>query len=225
MLTREDGLQYIGITTDIDKRIYQHKKSIRFSEHALKSYEILFEGSYSDCEDKESLFIEQYDTFNNGLNETSDGKGKSKTTKFNTLGKKYSEESKRKMSENNWLKNTPPELRPNRKGILLRKTEKRLADIERRKNKETNPSCKRKTDTIREIQELFSKFIITKDIALKYCKKSQKEPIECGVIIDFTQCVGKGGHPFNITQIFSHEISPIYNCSSVWIRKLLNVKL
>ncbi len=63
------------------------------------SSDILFEGTYEECDALEEKFIQEYDTFRNGLNLTDKGKGKNDTDKFNTYGYIYSEESKKKMSE------------------------------------------------------------------------------------------------------------------------------
>lgn len=61
--------------------------------------EILFEGTYEECDEKEEYFIQLHDTFRNGLNLTNRGKGKNMSDKFNTFGYKFSEVSKLKMSE------------------------------------------------------------------------------------------------------------------------------
>lgn len=225
-INREDGLSYIGITTNFKTRLRTHTKSIRFSIFPICSWEILFEGEYHECEYKEEYFISLYDTYKNGLNETPDGKGKSKTTKFNTLGKHYSKESKEKMSKNNWLKNLPADKRPSRKGIPVSMTQKKHEDCIRRKNKDTNPSCRLKTFEVTQIQLSFSKFTITKDIAIKYCKKTQIPLIEGNIIVDYEQeCVTKGGQKFSKKRIFAREICTHYKCSATWIEKLLDVKV
>ena len=97
-LTREDGLEYIGITNRLNGRLNNHKKSLRFSESRLVNHEILFEGPYDECERLEEMFIEKYNTFESGLNCTRRGKGRSECDGFNTLGFKFSEESRKKMS-------------------------------------------------------------------------------------------------------------------------------
>ena len=97
-LTRADGLCYIGVTLDYDKRVRSHSKSKRFST-GISDTEILFEGPYSECCRLEEFFIGLHDTWANGLNVTRDGKGLSETSKFNTLGVKMSAETKRKISE------------------------------------------------------------------------------------------------------------------------------
>jgi GIY-YIG catalytic domain len=97
-LTREDNLEYIGITNELRKRISSHKRSKRFFELKIINTTILFEGSYDECDSLEESYICLYDTFRNGLNMTCRGKGKNETSKFNTLGYKFSEASRLKMS-------------------------------------------------------------------------------------------------------------------------------
>lgn len=98
-LTRNDDLEYIGITNDLKRRLGQHKRSKRFEDGIMK-IEILFEGSYIECENAEETYITLHDTYNNGLNITKHGKGNHHdSSRFNTLGYKFSDESKEKMSK------------------------------------------------------------------------------------------------------------------------------
>lgn len=90
-LTRlKDGLSYIGITTDLSKRLDSHRNSARFKDSDF-THSVLFEGSYLECAELEERYIEEHDTWKNGLNLTKSGKGKSHTGNFNTLGHVYSE--------------------------------------------------------------------------------------------------------------------------------------
>ena len=79
--------------------MYDHAKSKKFNWE----FDIVVLDSYStrsESEEAEEKFIEEYDTYYNGLNATKGGKGWGHNSpKFTTLGYKYSEESKRKMSE------------------------------------------------------------------------------------------------------------------------------
>ncbi len=68
-VTRIDNLAYVGITVKPKTRLWEHKKSKRF-EMGIKTFEILFEGSYQECWDKEEEFIKLHDTYKNGLNLT-----------------------------------------------------------------------------------------------------------------------------------------------------------
>ena len=98
IITRSDGLQYVGITVNLNTRMKSHMRSSRFSQ-GIESIEILYEGTYSEASDLEEYFIQKYDTYKSGLNLTSSGKGKNDTEKFNTYGHKYSLKSRKKMSD------------------------------------------------------------------------------------------------------------------------------
>lgn len=70
--------------------------------------EILFEGTYDECDDMEEYFIDLHGTFTHGLNMTNRGKGKNLSNKFNTLGYKFSESSRSKMSNSAKLRTDRP---------------------------------------------------------------------------------------------------------------------
>lgn len=94
-ITRTDGLEYIGIAISFKNRLATHRLSTRFSSGILES-KILYEGTYQECWEKEEEYIKKYDTYNNGLNLTINGKGMNPKS---TLGFKFSAESRRRMSE------------------------------------------------------------------------------------------------------------------------------
>jgi hypothetical protein len=94
MFRNDNGLLYIGFSYDVDKRITQHKKT-----HNIVEVKTLYQTKELEhAYDMEEYFIECYDSFNNGLNKTKDGKGIYGKMK-STTGFKFSEESKRKMSD------------------------------------------------------------------------------------------------------------------------------
>lgn len=97
-LIRNDGLSYIGITDNLDKRFREHSHSLRFNGNII-ACELLYYGSYDVCQLLEPSFILEHDTFSSGLNMTEDGRGKSNTTKFSTLGLMHSNETRKKLSE------------------------------------------------------------------------------------------------------------------------------
>ncbi len=76
-----------------------HRRSRRFADYQITNVEILFTGTYDECDALEEGYITQYDTFYKGLNMTNRGKGRNLSSKFNTFGYKFSESSRKKMSE------------------------------------------------------------------------------------------------------------------------------
>lgn len=158
LITRDDGQKYIGITIDyrIKNRMAQHKLSERFKDHAF-SYVILQEDSdRSTIEDAEPIAIEKYDTFFNGLNSTRGGKGFGHNSKkFNTLGFKFSEESRKKMS-------IAGKARAKREGFSVRSKRSKIvwSDEKRRKNMSDVKKGKASYYKISEDmkQEIFSSF-------------------------------------------------------------------
>lgn len=100
-ITRSDGKLYIGTTDSvcIKNRMCRHKKSSRFIGYDF-SYEIIEFSNSVELIDKESYYIQYYNTLTpNGLNISIDGKGNHLSSNFTTRGFKFSEESKKKMSE------------------------------------------------------------------------------------------------------------------------------
>lgn len=99
-LTRSDGLEYIGVAKNFKSRLWQHRKSKRFSELSIIKHEILKEFvNYEDALQFEKESIIRYDTYLNGLNKTIDGSGNHKFPSFTTRDRKLSEETKRKIRE------------------------------------------------------------------------------------------------------------------------------
>ena len=131
LITTENTQKYVGKTSvkNLRKRINSHKTSKRF-KNVNFNYEILYETfDHDDVLNKETYYIEYYDTFNNGLNKTKTGKGCGHdSSKFTTLNYKFSEITKQKMREQsikrkagnklqNWLNN----LNDNDRKIIVKK--------------------------------------------------------------------------------------------------------
>jgi hypothetical protein len=99
---KSDSKPYVGITIKdrFEKRMAGHRISDNFEEDDF-TVEILMESSDRELiESMEERYIEEYDSFNNGLNKTKSGKGYGHgSPKFTTLGYKYSDSSRKKMSE------------------------------------------------------------------------------------------------------------------------------
>lgn len=77
-----------------------HKRSLRFRNDSF-DYKILEESTDRIyIEKQEEYYIKKFDTYNNGLNDTPEGKGYNhNSSSFTTLGYIYSPESRQKMSE------------------------------------------------------------------------------------------------------------------------------
>jgi hypothetical protein len=96
LITRNDDLQYVGLTTGLNRRISSHRYSKRFKKLGIKKVEIL---DVVETEEEailqEIYFISQYDTYINGLNMTPHGGTPGKTTeeKFNTRGMSFTKGS------------------------------------------------------------------------------------------------------------------------------------
>ncbi len=171
MLTRADGLKYIGITKNLKGRINQHSKSSRFSQYQLIDYKILYTGYYKDCERLEEYYIKKYNTYKNGLNMTESGKGKNKDCTFSTLGYKFSEESKKKMSDSH-------KKRIEKEGVGFRKGKFKHSKEAREKMSRDRKGKKRYYNisiTDEEKQKMFSDFE-------KWYKEVEKNNY---IIIDF----------------------------------------
>ena len=101
IITRSDGKQYVGTTNNsrLKRRMNSHRVSKVFKNYEF-SYKILHEtNNILECYEKEELSIKEYDTYNNGLNGSVNGRGWNNSTKFTTLGYTFTEKSKKKMSD------------------------------------------------------------------------------------------------------------------------------
>ena len=190
-ITRDDGLEYIGITIRLKDRIRDHEKSLRFSVNKISSVEILYEGEYSECENLEEFFIEKYNTYQAGLNCTRRGKGRSECDRFNTKGFVFSEESRKKMSIS--AKN-----RTDRKRGYKHSLEVRLHWSKLRKGR---VFCKKKLDDA-VVCEAYRAFLLTKECIARYCKKTQ---IDMVTSESLDGLVGRGGRPLTRRNIFCRE--------------------
>lgn len=105
-LVRTDGEIYIGTTStkNLKQRMHHHGYSDRFENINDFKIEIIFCGKHITCWDLEEFFIAEYDSFENGLNESKDGKGNHLSSKFTTLGYKHSKETKLKIGAKSKLK-------------------------------------------------------------------------------------------------------------------------
>lgn len=97
-ITRNDGLEYIGITINPKRRFREHRYSKRFTI-GIRDISILATvDSYEEAELLEEKYIDEFDTFTNGLNMTKTGQGKNENCQFNTLGLQHTDKTKQLMS-------------------------------------------------------------------------------------------------------------------------------
>lgn len=123
----------------------QHKSHKRFEGDSF-SFEILHVSeSREEVEDLEEHYIERYDSYQNGLNETCHGKGHSNTRKFTTLGYAFSQDSRERMSA---AAKRNCDVNPERIEKLKAGAEKMWADPEMRKHHSDIRKGKRLRDPV-----------------------------------------------------------------------------
>lgn len=145
LLTRKsDSQQYVGITIKrrLKQRLGDHKRSNRFKNDDF-DFKVLEESQDRQyIEDREEYYINEYDTFNSGLNDTSSGKGYGHNSKnFTTLGYIFTEEQRENMSiaAKNRAKNEPSGLRAEKSKKLWEDPEYRKKQEGKRKGKRLRP--------------------------------------------------------------------------------------
>lgn len=121
-----------------------HRNSDRFAGTGF-TVTILNESKTREyIETLEEYYIEYYDSFQNGLNETKSGKGWGhNSTNFTTLGMKFSKEQRKKMSESHKARNA--KMTPEERSAVSKKAwinggeEYRKRQSETRKGKRLKP--------------------------------------------------------------------------------------
>jgi Terminase RNaseH-like domain len=99
MITREDGLSYIGTSVDVPRRVREHERTARFSDGISAIQELFVSADYDACLEAERALIRDYDTHESGLNLTPTGGALHHGEKFSTLGHRFSSDSRAKMSQ------------------------------------------------------------------------------------------------------------------------------
>lgn len=220
MITRSDGLKYIGITTDVGRRIREHRKTKRF-ESGINSCEILAEcATYGEAESLEEEFISAYDTYATGLNMTRTGKGKSDAEKFNTYGYCYSDVSRQKMRDNHWTKRGGRTWNAGRTGVFGEETKKKWSVIRSGK-------CwgKRIIDPAiaKEIQDAFDADSIDfdREFLKGLVKKSQASDVDN---LPLNELVSSNGKPLTKIAIYSYYFADKYGVTPAAIRNIITGK-
>jgi len=215
-IIRNDGLEYIGITVNYKARIKSHLKSSRFAI-GIKEFKILKEcDTYKEAEQLEEVYIQQFNTYKNGLNLTPTGKGLNDTEKFNTYGHKYSEESKKKMSDSAKKRglNTPIGFKHSED------TKKHWSNV--RKNKVYGPIKLTREQWL----ELYTEFKEDKiqfesDYIAKFVKKTQKLNV---THIPFSELKGGNGKPLTKETLYSNYYAEKFNVTPNAIRAVFKNK-
>jgi hypothetical protein len=216
-ITRDDGLEYIGIcNSKLDIRISQHSKTQRFKNRITNVIVLIKDISYEKAESVEQYFIEYYNTYNKGLNLTFNGKGKNKNTKFNTYGHVFTDESKKKMSENHRLKRGYTHSMLGKKHTETSKLKMSIM----RKNKYWG-TRKITKDQINEIKTAYKNLSIHIDNSKirRLVKKNQKELVEH---YSLDQLVTPNGKPLTQKILYCDYFSNLYQVSRTRIRQILD---
>jgi|SRR5208283_3853124 len=157
-LTREDGLEYIGVTIRLNNRLNAHRKSLRFKMKKIANVTILGEfDSYEKARLFEEESIKRFDTFKNGLNVTETGGGyEQKHLNFGTRGYIFSPKSRALMSKRAKDRNAASSLR---EWWANASEERKLLSIEKmskvRKGRSTKTTISE--ETIRSLYILYAK--------------------------------------------------------------------
>lgn len=105
--SKSQNKYYIGKSIDIHKRFLKHKSDLRLNQHHSKYlqnvynkygeddlvFQVIQECSYEESGELEKYYIKQFNSFKDGFNETEGGE-------WGAPGRKFSEETLKKMSEN-----------------------------------------------------------------------------------------------------------------------------
>lgn len=160
LLTRNsDSQQYVGISIRdrFKNRVSQHKISDRFKDDTF-TFEILVESkSRKSIEQLEEYFISEYDTYNNGLNQTPEGRGYGHgSTKFTTFGLTLSDETKDiiRQKSRETAKREGPKIRSQRSKDNWLDEEYRTNQIRKKRGKRMSPP-KLSDEQVEEIRALW----------------------------------------------------------------------
>ena len=217
-ITRTDGKEYIGITPYLSKRMRVHEKSKRF-EMGIFYIEILNVcDSYDEAGILEEKYIQEYDTFYNGLNNSINGKGNHLSKNFTTFGYKYSEKSKQKMKNKHWTK----------KGFVSGMLGKKHSEDTKKKwsAKRKNKCWGVRKITLKESKKILKSFenneiTFTNDYYAKFVKKTQKEAV-INNQVKFEEMISQNGKPLKLETLYAHWFSEIYGVTPQAIRRIIS---
>lgn len=199
-ITRLDGKEYIGITPTLRKRFKCHEKNKRFSMGIIRFAILKKCDTYEEAGKIEEKMIKHYDTFYNGLNRSINGKGNHLSSNFTTKGFKFSEESKKKMSENNWSKRGYPPPMLGKK--FSQKTKRKFSDT--RKGFVSGPRKISLENRIKIYKSYkYNSLHFSNEFLSTLVKISQKEDVRSGIITDINEMIFKNGKKLNLCSVYS----------------------
>lgn len=225
-LTRTDMKEYIGTALNFKQRLSQHLNSERFSgENKIFDWEFLYEGDYYDCLLLESYFIQKYNTFFDGLNETIDGKGNHLSPNFTTLGYKYTEEQKQKISDSHKKRDKStywPNIDTHERAKKAMKTKS-----ERAKKTPGIYSPKITIDERKEIIKGYNKYKLNLNDCLKFnlIKVTQKRRLLESGWDGKEKLINSGGSEITKFHVYSYLMAEKYNVTIQCIRGILKREL
>lgn len=199
-ITRDDGQLYIGTTyrEGFTRRMTAHKKTERFKDHTFDVDIVEESDDYDHIQRMEERYIEEYDSYHNGLNESSDGKGNHHAPTFTTKNYKFSDESRRKMSES-------AKKRIKRDGVPFKGC---------KHTKETKEALSKKRKGIR-----YSKTKLTEDDVIQILDDHHNKPH-----IDGVGLVMGNGRKMSYNQAFSKVYGQRYGVTAQCIRLVIEGK-
>lgn len=218
MAERVDGLSYIGITKHPNRRKNEHKRSNRFSI-GLKHFKILEQvNCYTEARKIEEQYIKQFNTFAGGLNMTESGGGKNKGVRFNTLGMRHSEKTKKKMRKAWASRKKKGYSAPNKGKKHKTSTLKTLSEV--RKGVCWKTSLKLNKNDIEEIIQNYKDMsvVIPDSLILNKVKKSQQHLVG---EVDVHNLKSKNGKYLSYKTLFCDHVSIQYDVTPQYIRRIL----
>lgn len=204
LIDRDDGLKYVGktILKRIKYRISSHKKTERFKYNNINYYILFISENHQEILEKETYFINYYNTYKCGLNKTPDGKAKnSNSFRFTTLGFHLSKNTKEKIG----LKS-----KQNKNYQFAQNWWNNLSEEEKQKQ------YKRRSENFKGKNLRPPKFTedIIRQLLLLYKSKPHLETGKCK----------KSGQMITFDRAFANKYAPIFNMSITSVRNIIQGK-
>jgi predicted GIY-YIG superfamily endonuclease len=218
-VTRSDGLEYVGTTVNLNKRISEHAKTKRFESGILK-FEVLDQTEdYQHALSLEEEYISKFDTYKNGLNLTPNGGKLDDDGKFNTFGMKFDETTKTKMQTNLWCK-TGSYDRSGRKLSDQTKSKIREKQIGRCHVKDQRKITE---ENVQYIRKVYDNDLVqfAPDYLRRFVTASQKPIVET---LNFNELKSQNGKPITREKLYSEYFADLFKVSPNTIRAVLNGK-